>query len=136
MDNNLQLNEGLSLVNQLIPLVEEAEKSLGSAKNWSILDLLGGGFIVDLIKHSKLNRASQIMEQVNYMMQRLQQILGSMQIPMDYRVQIGGFATFADFLCDGMFADGYMTYKIVNNLGQVRELKNKLYTLKSTLERL
>lgn len=134
MQNEPQLNEAISLVNQIIPYVEDAERSLSSARNWGIVDVFGGGFITDIIKHAKLNNASNSMESVNYLMQRLQQVLGSIQMPNDYRMQIGGFSTFADFMFDGAIADIYMTSKIMGSLDQVRELKSKLYTLKAKLE--
>ena len=134
MANEPKVNEALNIVNQLIPLVGEAENKLSSARNWGFLDLFGGGFIVDLIKHSKLNSASDVMSQVNYLMQRLQNVLGSIQMPMDYRMQVGGFATFADFFFDSGIVDLYMTSKIISSLTEVRRLKDKLYDLKAKLE--
>ena len=136
MANVPQVNEALQLTNQLIDLVGDAEKKLTSARNWGFLDVLGGGFIVDLIKHSKLGSASQTMDQVNYLMQRLQTVLGSISIPNDYTMQVGGFATFADFFFDSGVVDIYMTAKIMNSLSEVRKLKNKLYQLKVKLEAL
>lgn len=134
MANEVQVNEAISLTNQLIGEVENAERSLSSARNWGFLDVLGGGFVVDLIKHSKLNQASNSMNQVNYLMQKLQHCLGSIQMPGDYTMNVGGFATFADFLFDGAIADIYMTSKIMGSLDEVRKLKNKLYELKARLE--
>ncbi len=136
MANVPQVNEALQLTNQLIDLVGDAEKKLTSARNWGFLDVLGGGFIVDIIKHSKLGSASQTMEHVNYLMQRLQTVLGSISIPNDYTMQVGGFATFADFFFDSGVVDIYMTAKIMNSLSEVRKLKNKLYQLKAKLEAL
>ena len=136
MSNNPQINEALSITCQLIPLVEDAERSLSSAKNWSFLDVLGGGFIVDMVKHYKLGKASDSMNQVNYLMQRLQVALGNIQIPQDYRMQVGGFLTFADFFFDGFLADAYMAGKIWSSLNQVRDLKSRLYSLQNHLKNL
>ena len=131
---DVQVTEAINLTDEILVYVEQAERSLSSARNWGFFDVLGGGFIVDLIKHSKLNRARDAMDSVNYLMQRLQQVLGSIQLPADYRMQIGNFATFADFLFDGVFADVYMVSKIMQSLDEVRRLKGKLYELKSKLE--
>ena len=133
MTNNPQVIEANSIIDQLWPLVEEAERKLKSARNWSIFDILGGGFIVDMIKHYKLNGAANLMNEANMLMQRLQQVLGSVSIPADYRMSIGGFATFADFLFDGVFADAYMASKIFSSLDEVRRLKEKLHILKNQL---
>ena len=134
MAENPQVNDAISLTNQILEYVEQAEHSLSSARNWGFFDVLGGGFITDMIKHSKLNHARNAMDSVNYLMQRLQQTLGSIQIPADYRMQIGNFATFADFFFDGVFADVYMVSKIMQSLDEVRNLKKKLYELKARLE--
>lgn len=131
---NVQVSEAINLTNQILGYVEQAERSLSSARNWGFFDVLGGGFITDLIKHSKLNRARSAMDDVNYLMQRLQQVLGSIQMPADYRMEIGNFATFADFFFDGVFADVYMVSKIMQSLDEVRRLKGKLYELKVKLE--
>lgn len=131
---DMQIAEAINLTNQILVYVEQAERSLSSARNWGFFDVLGGGFIVDMIKHHKLGKAREAMESVNYLMQRLQQVLGSLQLPADYRMEIGNFATFADFFFDGVFADIYMQSKIMQSLDEVRRLKNKLYELKSRLE--
>lgn len=131
---DVQISEAINLTNQILGYVEQAERSLSSARNWGFFDVLGGGFIVDMIKHHKLGKAREAMESVNYLMQRLQQVLGSLQLPADYRMEIGNFATFADFFFDGVFADLYMQSKIMQSLDEVRRLKKRLYELKSRLE--
>lgn len=135
MDNRpqqSQINEAVSIIDRLIPLVNDAERNLSSARNWGFLDVLGGGFIVDLIKRSKLNNASNSMEQVNYLMQNLQRILGSINTN-DYSMNVGNFVSLADFLFDGAIADIYMTSKIMSSLDEVRKLKNKLFELRNRL---
>ena len=133
MANDVQVSQALSLTDQLISCLDDAEKQLSSARNWGFLDVLGGGFIVDLIKHSKLNNAKVSMDRVNYLMQELQRVLGSISIPGDYRMNVGGVATFADFFFDSGIVDVYMTAKIMSSLSEVRRLKNKCYDLKSKL---
>ena len=135
-DNTLQINQALTLTDQLITCLDDAERQLSSARNWGFLDVLGGDLITDLIKHSKLQNAKNSMEHVNYIMQQLQQVLGSISIPGDYRMQIGGFATFADFFFDSGIVDIYMTAKIMNSLNEVRKLKEKCYELKRRLNEL
>lgn len=131
---NLQVENALETINELIPLVEQAESQFKSARNWSFLDVLGGDFIVDIVKHYKLNKVAGTMNEVDYLLQKLGWELGNINIPEDYRMQLGGFLTFADFFFDGFFVDAYVTSKIMNSLDQVQQLKNKLYILRSRLE--
>jgi len=133
MVDEQRVSEALSLINQIIPELDEAESKLKSARNWGFIDMFGGGVLTDLIKHSKISSASSRMNEVNYLMQRLQVCLQGISTA-DYTMQVGRFATFADFLFDGFIFDTYMTSKIMGSLDQVRELKSRMFRLKSELE--
>ena len=133
MNNELQINQALNLTNQLIAELEQAERQLSSARNWGFLDVLGGGLIVDLIKHSKLNNAKISMDRVQYLLQELKRVLGGISMPGDYTMNVGGIATFADFFFDSGIVDVYMTAKIMSSLNEVRNLKNRCYELRSRL---
>ena len=128
-----QVNQALNLTNQLIGELDQAERQLSSARNWGFVDILGGGIITDLIKHSKLNNAKASMDRVQYLLQELKRVLGGISMPGDYSMNIGGFATFADFFFDSGIVDVYMTAKIMSSLNEVRNLKNRCYELRSRL---
>ena len=131
-----RLEQALALIRQILPLVEVAEKKFKSARNWGFLDMFGGGTLVDLIKHYKLNTAADIMNQISFLLQQLQAELRQVVIPVYFRMNTMTFATFADFLFDGILADTYMQSKIMKSLDQVRELKNRLILLEKNLSAL
>lgn len=133
MADVVQINQAINLTNQLIAELDVAEKQLSSARNWGFLDVLGGGLIVDLIKHSKLSNAKTSMDRVNYLLQELRRVLNGISMPGDYSMNVGGFATFADFFFDSGIVDVYMTAKIMSSLNEVRNLKNRCYELRSRL---
>ena len=133
MANELQINQAINLTDQLISELDQAERQLSSARNWGFLDVLGGGFIIDLIKHSKLNNAKVSMERVNYLLQELRRVLGGISMAGDYSMNVGGFETFADFFFDSGIVDVYMTAKIMSSLNEVRNLKNRCYELRQRL---
>ena len=133
MNDQTQINRALSLTHQLISTLDEAEKKLSSARNWGIVDVLGGGLITDLIKHSKLNDAAGSMENVNYYLRELKNVLGGITMPGDYSMKVGGFLTFADFFFDSGIIDVYVTAKIMSSLSEVRRLRDKCYELRSKL---
>lgn len=137
MQNSLeQISGAKQTISQILPLIERAEDKFRSARNWGFLDILGGGLITDFIKHSKLNSASYDMNEIAALLQRLQSQLSGLVIPTDYRMQMGGFSTFGDFIFDGAIFDIYMQSKIMSSLDQIRSLKNKLIQLNSTLSNL
>ena len=135
-DNLKEIQDVKVIINRLLPLIDEAEAKFKSARNWGVVDLLGGGLLVDLIKHSKLNSASNVMNEINYLLGQLQRELKDIYIPTDYRMQLGGFSTFADFFFDGTLADVYMESKIISSLEQVRTLKNRIIELDSRLNQI
>lgn len=134
MENSLKdIQEVKAITRKLLPLLDEEEQHFKSARNWGFVDLLGGGLLTDLIKHSKLNSASRVMNEINYLLRDLQRELKDIYIPTDYQMQLGGFSTFADFFFDGTLADAYMESKIISSLDQVRSLKQRIMMLDSRL---
>lgn len=127
--------DALCVLDSLVPLVFDAEKRLSHARNWSFIDVLGGGFFVDIFKYLNIGRAKNSMDEADRLLRELSSILGGMEIPVDYRMQLGGFATFADFVFDGfIISDVYMAGKILSSLEQVRELKKRLVALQVQLQ--
>lgn len=137
MTNNLkEINDVQIIINQILPLIDEAENKFRSARNWGFFDILGGGFITDLIKHSKLGVASDIMNRINYLLHDLQRELKEVVIPTDFSMNTASFSTFADFVFDGILADVYMQSKIMTSMEQIRELRSRLLILRDKLTEL
>lgn len=137
MKNAVQdITKAKNTISQLLPLINDAENSFKSARTWGFIDIFGGGLITDLIKHSRLNNASITMNKISYLLQELQSELKTITIPVDYRMQMGGFSTFGDFVFDGAIFDIYMQSKIMQSLEQVRILKGKLEQLNSVLNKI
>lgn len=128
-----QIKNARNTIRQLLPLIDQAEAKFKSARNWGFIDIFGGGLLVDLIKHSKLNSASYDMNEIARGLELLQSQLNGLVIPTDYRMQLGGFSTFGDFIFDGAIFDVYMQSKIWSSLEQVRQLKDRLQRLDSML---
>ena len=91
-----------------------------------IFDMLGGGFISDFVKHSKMNDASALMEQAKSDIQRFQRELRDVQVSLDLRMEIGSFLSFADFFLDGLVADYMVQSKITDAREQVDDAINRI----------
>ena len=89
---------GIRALNSL----RKAQQHLDSARNWGILDMLGGGMISSLIKHSKVGDAQHYVEQAQYDLEDFCRELKDVHLP---NVQIDGLLSFADFFFDGFLAD-------------------------------
>lgn len=136
MTNELEkreIDDCLRIIDRLLPLIGEAEHQFSSARNWGFLDMLGGGLLTDIIKHSKLSRASGCMNEINYLLRDLERELKDIQFTTDYSMNTRTFSTFADFLFDGILADTYMQSKIMSSLDQVRELHHRIEFIQARL---
>ena len=67
-----EMQEAVQAGERALQSLYAARDKLGSARNWGIFDMLGGGFISDFVKHSKMNDAAALMEQAKSDIQRFQ----------------------------------------------------------------
>lgn len=69
MDNynrQKEISEAIRAGERARQSLTDARVKLDSAGNWGLLDILGGGLISGLMKHSRINDASQYVEQAKY----------------------------------------------------------------------
>lgn len=111
-ENVAEMNEAIIAGKRTLSTLKEARDSLKSAGNWGVADLLGGGFIIDMVKHSKLEDAKEKLEAAKVQMQCFQKELKDVELPSEFRVEIDGFLTFADFFFDGLIADWLVQTRI------------------------
>ena len=86
--------------------------SLDSAEDWGTWDMLGGGLMATMAKHEHLDDARAGIGWAQQCLSRFRTELADvrdMEIP---QVQIGEFATFADYFFDGFFTDWYIQSRI------------------------
>ena len=118
---NLQkeMSEAIQAGETALCSLRAAREELQKAGNWGIVDLFGGGFITNLIKHSKMDNASHLMENAKYDLKKFQKELRDVTINTDLSIDCGGFLTFADFFWDGVVADWLVQSKINDAKRQV-----------------
>lgn len=124
MNNNMmnkEVREAIQAGERALYSLREAKSNLESARNWGVFDMLGGGFITDMIKHSKMGNASTCMENAKYDLQIFQRELRDVYISLDMKVDVGGFLSFADFFFDGIVAD----YLVQSRIGEARRQVNE-----------
>lgn len=80
-----EMQEAVQAGERALQSLYAARDKLGSARNWGIFDMLGGGFISDFVKHSKMNDAAALMEQAKSDIQRFQRELRDVQVSLDLR---------------------------------------------------
>lgn len=108
-----EIQEVLTIGSKLKNTIKQTEQALDKAVGWGTFDLLGGGTISDLAKHSHLDETKRYIEEVQILLKHFKtELLDVEKMTVDIHIEIGSFAKFADFFFDGFFADIYMQDRI------------------------
>lgn len=132
-----EINEALSIGKNVLTITEQILAQLDSAEGWGTWDLIGGGLITDMVKHSHLDEAQEKVEELQNELRRFKTELTDVTIYADLKVNIDGFLSFADYFFDGLFADWMVLDKINQSQTQVlstkKQIENVINQLKSML---
>jgi hypothetical protein len=131
-----EITEALTAGNGVILELDEAIKSLDNAGNWGVWDMLGGGFISDMIKHSHIDAARNNVNNSQTKISQFQRELADVQKNAEVQIDIGELASFADFFLDGLIFDWVVQSKIENSLSQARSAKTIITQTIKELEKL
>lgn len=141
-EENKEINEAVMAGERALSSLLAAKEKLDTARSWGLADLFGGGAIVDMIKHSRLKEAEALMEDARGNLMIFQRELRDVHLPVEFRVDISSFLSFADFFLDGIVADYLVHTKIAEAREQVddaaervRAILNQLSGLKDTQQR-
>ena len=100
---------------------------LEDADGWNTWDILGGGGIIThMAKHSHLDEAQDLVQELQSQLRRFKTELADIQISANMQVNIDGFLRFADYFFDGLFADWAVGDKISQSLSSVSNTKNEI----------
>ena len=118
MSYDIERQEAIIAGERALDSLIEAQNQLRKARNWGIYDILGGGFLSSVIKHSKIDNARSCIERAKYDLdvfnRELQDVSGSIN------VDIGGLLTFFDMM-DSFFADLLVQSRISDASRQVEQ---------------
>lgn len=107
---------------------------LEDADGWNTWDILGGGGIIThMAKHSHLDEAQDLVQELQSQLRRFKTELADIQISANMQVNIDGFLRFADYFFDGLFADWAVGDKISQSMNSVSSTKSQI---SRTLDRL
>jgi DNA repair exonuclease SbcCD ATPase subunit len=128
------IREGISACNRALPSLARAIGNMESARSWGIWDIMGGGFLSTAVKHSRIDNMRQEIKGVEREIRALNTNLSYINLPSDMDIEIGGFATFADYFFDGLFADLFVQGKIKDSLNKLRDTYDKINRIKDALQ--
>ncbi len=129
-----EILQAISAGRSALVLAESVEEELNNAEGWGTWDLIGGGMISDLAKHSALDTAQDKIEQLQIRLRKFQTELADIHVSAEYRVNVEGFLRFADYFFDGLIADWTVLEKIKESKEEVNHTISKLKTSLRALE--
>ncbi len=129
-----ELDEAVQAGQQAQSGLDQAVEALESASGLGTLDVLGGGLIVDMMKHSRLDEANEAVQRVQPLLQRFERELADVGGAAGLSVDTGGLTSFADMFMDGLLFDLLMQSKINDSLKAAQMMDRKVRDLLSHLQ--
>lgn len=114
--------------------LEHAMDALNSAKGWGIYDMLGGGFISTLIKHSKMDKAANYIEAAKKDLEIFSRELVDIRENLNVDLNNDNFLGFADWFFDGFVADWLVQDKINDARAQVKQAIGRVNSILDRLD--
>jgi len=121
-----EIKEAIDAGQEVIRYLNSASDSLKSARSWGTWDLVGGGLLTDLAKHSHIDDAKASVSMAQRKLANFRSELADVKVKSNLSVEISDFAKFADFFFDGLLADWHVRSKIQNSLESVENTKDQV----------
>ncbi len=131
-----EIDEAIAAGNNVVRSINRVSESLHSAENWGTWDLLGGGLISDMAKHSRIDDARAEAGQVSVLLNRFRTELADVKVTSNIHIEIDGFTKFADFFFDGLIADWVVQSKIHDSQASVAKVEREVHNVMAKLSEL
>ena len=131
-----EVEEAIAAANRVLMNLRQAETALSSAGSWGIWDMLGGGMFTTWIKHSRIDDARTSLEEARRSLRSLRRELMDIDIPADFKIDIGDFLNFADYFFDGFVVDWMVQDRINTARRQVDEAIRRTEYIVNQLQRM
>jgi len=131
-----ELEEAFAAGQGALTTTDQIMDSLDSAESWGTWDLVGGGLVADLAKHSRLDEAQACVESLQSQLRRFKTELADVTIAADFQVNIDGFLRVADYFFDGLFADWAVLDQIHQSQDQVQNTRSQICNVLDYLQTL
>lgn len=120
-DLEKERREALDAGERALRSLRNAQRELNSAKNWGIVDIIGGGLISSLLKKEKMRNAQSYMEQARYDLKNFSKELQDVDRMVNLHIDTEDFLSFADWFFDGFAVDWMVQSRIHRAAEQVNE---------------
>lgn len=128
MGQRKEVAEALSYGKLVMAHFDAALDDLRGARSWGRFDIVGGGLIATWSKHSSIDEARQHIHDAQVTLTHFVRELRDTDLSLpDLDVDIGSFATFADYFFDGLISDFFVQGRIVQALERAQEARRRVH---------
>lgn len=110
--------------------LDRVRSALNSAEGWGTWDMLGGGWISTMAKHSSIDEAQRELHMAQSALagfrRELADVAGNLELPS---VELDGFTRFADYFFDNFFVDWMVQSRINEAQASVEEARSQVFQL-------
>ena len=122
-----EIGEAAAAGQRVLSAVYRMEASLDDAASMGTWDMLGGGLWVTAAKHQHLDEARYAADEIQRALRDFRTELADVSLRIDGpTVEVGEFATFADYFFDGLFADLAVQNRIHDAQWSVGDTRSKV----------
>ncbi|MBR6425528.1 MAG: hypothetical protein IKS29_06205 [Oscillospiraceae bacterium] len=113
-DKEKERQEAIAAGRQALSSLRQAKECLASARSWGVYDIVAGGLISSLVKHSRMEQAQQDITEARRTLRRFEKELRDTDAfaGIDIHLETQDFLGVADVLFDGILADAAMQSRI------------------------
>lgn len=120
-DRQKELKEAVQAGQRALQCLYAARDELNKARNWGIVDMIGGGLISTLVKRSKISNAQSCMDQARTALKAFSDELDDVRDLQGLKIDTDDFLDFADWFFDGFVVDFLVQDRINTALSQVED---------------
>lgn len=129
-----EIQEAIEAGEMALGSLGRVEEKLQSAKGWGTWDILGGGLIANIAKHSAIDEANTRAREFQHQLKVFRKELSDVNQFTDVQVNLSSFATFADYFFDGLIADWFVQTKINDSLSNVLKARDSIKEIIGNLQ--
>lgn len=133
-DELKEINEAIRAGERALDSLDQARRQLDSARNWGIYDMIGGGMISSIVKHTKIDNANEWMSLANRDLRNFARELRDIR-DEDLQIDTGSLVSMLDIFCDNFFSDIMVQKKINNARARIDDLSDRVYDAVQALKR-
>lgn len=100
-----EIDEAIAAGRDALAALEDAADSLDSAKRWGVVDILGGGLLTSVVKHSRLGDANRALADARAAIRRFSRELADVRELAGLNANVSSWNAFFDIACDNWLAD-------------------------------